>query len=99
MAEDKPVKEVKAAKEVKKYRVIGKEPGASMNGVITCFINGIKYNINENEPVELNDAVLSYLKDARVTIHKETGAEADDAVNIEQGFMINVKKKFEVLEV
>ncbi len=99
MAEDKTVKAEKAEKEVKKYRVIGKEPGAAMNGVITCFVNGQKYVIKENEPVVLNDAVLSYLRDARVTIHKDTGADADDAVNIEQGFMINVKKKFEILEV
>lgn len=83
----------------KKYRILAKEPGASVDGVITCYVNGVKHTIKENEPVELKDAVLSYFKDARVTTHKETGAEEDDAVDIEKGFMINVKKKFEILEV
>lgn len=84
--------------EGKKYRVIGKDPGASVDGIITCFVNGIQYKIKENEPVELSDAVLSYLKDARVTTHKETGTDEEDAVDIKDGFQINVKRKFEVLE-
>ncbi len=89
----------KEAGKAKQYRVIGKEPGASVDGVITCYVNGVKHTIKENEPVELKEAVLSYLRDARVTTHKETGFEEDDAVDIEKGFMINVKKKFEVMEV
>jgi len=86
-------------KKEKLYRVIGKTPGASNNkSFIVCFVNGTRYDIKENEPVALNKSVLSYLENARVITHLETGSDEELAVDIEKGFQINVKKKFEIME-
>lgn len=83
---------------VRKYKVIAKVPGASKGGYIKCNINGQDYSIKENEPTVLSGAVLSYLNNAKVFKHIETGADEDDAVNIAEGFRRTVEKKFEVTE-
>jgi hypothetical protein len=83
---------------VKKYKVIAKAPGVSKGGIIKCNVNGKAYSIKENEPTVLNGAVLSFLRNARIYRHMETGADAEDAVNIAEGFKRTVEPKYEVLE-
>ncbi len=38
----------KSESDGKQYRVIGKDSGASVDGVITCYVNGIQYKISSH---------------------------------------------------
>ena len=98
MAQSRETKAESKSSTVRKYKVIAKAHGVSRNGFIKCNVNGKAYSIKENEPTVLNGAVLSFLRNARIYRHLETGADAEDAVNIAEGFKRTVEPKYEVLE-
>jgi len=86
------------AKKEKMYRVISKY-NESKNGIITIHVNGVKYEIPENEPTELSTQALSFLSNAEHIQHLETGADEEGSVDIEKGFSVSVNSRFNIMEV
>jgi hypothetical protein len=95
-------KEEKMAEKInKKYRVICNERDDEVAGRHNCHVNGKNYSLDLNTAIDLDESVLSYLKDAK--IYKVPGIVLTDESTIidiaRQTFHTNVTDRFQVTEV
>ena len=88
----------KIEKKEKMYRVIiHNQELRKKNGKYECYVNGKFHSIPENSPVNLPPEVISHLETHRGRYTMPTGE--DGAVDMTEGYSIEVKKSFEVIEV
>lgn len=83
----------------KKYKVIALDRADAKNGFHICNVNGLRYDIPINKEVELPDAVISYLTNAKAFKHIPV-TDNEDGIDIEkENFPIEVSERFQVSEV
>ena len=83
-------------KKAKMYNVTILNPALrKKGGKYECWVNGNKYTIAENKPVELKPEVLSHLINHKMV---RTVPTDDGAVDMTQGFSTEQQSSFNVVE-